>query len=981
MRKVIMAALVLFLAGIVSATASEPWGKADYTIEAVLHDSTQTVTAHQTVTYFNRSPHILHTLEWAIHPNAANGTETNLARESKRLYSRVLVYAEDKDLGSLEVSQVSIGGTPALWKVDPENPDLASLPLPTPLQPGDSITVEMDFTLHVPGMGLMRLERRGSNYNMTQWYPKLAVYDERGWNPYTYLEMGEFYEEFGDYDVSITVPKGYIVAATGTPVDENEIALLDSLSNEADRIYAIDDKKEMKQAAKKYSTDLKADSTLGARTVHYTAKSVIDFAWFASKDFMVQIHKVKLPGSNREVRCETYVHPSHADVYKDAGKWLENTILFMSQQFGEYPYPKVAVVDQGPSSGGMEYPMITLVGSFPFSGIEEFVIVHEVAHNWFFGILANDQREWPWLDESFATYATTLYLQHYYPEGRNLFDGKVADLGLTFHASRTSQLYLALADEMGMEFPTTRPAEDYPNLAAYSMMVYERGANAFLYLRHFVGEEKFDQAMREYLQSNWMNHPTRQDLVNSLERSTGMDLGWFFNDYLDLAVLPDFSIDLESVRQQGGDWQVAYEIEDANKTVLPADIRFEGSNGESHEIWLKPGEEGIEQTIELPFKPVRAVVDPLNLSGDPNLSNNYSRRPYRISLPLHLPNPEYRELFVMPWANYQFTEGLILGGRISNSLLLPGHPDISVTGGYGFVSGDGNFRAKLSGKPLLPNRTMRGMYEISGMEWAGFRQLKAGIGLKYFSRYDEDHHNQQFQFWTHINDVADPLKFDPTLWSMGKHADAQMLYMARQRYLMTNIDLDAGLTKGLSINGGSDDFSKVDFALRVLRRINRNNRLYLRAFHGQVLDDKSMPLQQYYYASGGVDPNFDEPNLPDRTGATWFSHSRNLVGNAGTLVRGYSGLYANKAVTATSLEWRHGSFRIFGDAGRFDTQLSDGEWVESFGVTLDQGMVQLHLPLWISDPLSGSSWIAMNNARDRIYLSLHFSSLTAGLLF
>lgn len=342
---------------------------------------------------------------------------------------------------------------------------------------------------------------------------------------------------------------------------------------------------------------------------------------------------------------------------------------------------------------------------------------------------------------------------------------------------------------------------------------------------------------------------------------------------------------------------------------------------------------------------------------------------------MHLPRAEYRELYLQPYLAYQFSEGLILGGKASNSFFLPGHPEFSVSGGYGFVSGEGNLQASLKDNSLFGGGRMRSYWEISGKDWAGFRQLKLYTGLKLFPRYRENLQYHRMYAVLHVNHIADRAKFDPALWSGGKHANARLQYRFLSRSVYSRTDFRTRLTQGLSINGGNDEYQKLDFYARFTFQPMRKNIFVIRAYRGEMLNRTVLPFQDRFYASGGVDPNDELGWVPDRTGATWFSQSRNLVRYSGTLLRGYSGMYGDKSATVASVELRRDNWRFFVDSGKFDSVSGDGDWVTSAGITFGNDLFQLHLPLWLSDPMMGSEWVALDNVRDRIYLSMSFSSL------
>jgi len=223
--------------------------------------------------------------------------------------------------------------------------------LSKPLKSGETIVIETPFTLQIP-KSFSRLGHVGQSYQLTQWYPKPAVYDAEGWHPMPYLDQGEFYSEFGDFDVTITLPSNYVVGATGELQTASEVEFLNQKAKQGAGMNF----EEMNQSADFPPSD---ETT---KTLNYTAKNVHDFAWFADKRFHVLKSGVTL-ASGKKVDTWAMFTDLEANLWKDATTYLDRSVKFYSEKVGEYPWSHATAVQSALSAGaGMEYPMITVIG-------------------------------------------------------------------------------------------------------------------------------------------------------------------------------------------------------------------------------------------------------------------------------------------------------------------------------------------------------------------------------------------------------------------------------------------------------------------------------------------------------------------------------------------------------------------------------------------------------------------------------------------
>jgi len=193
----------------------------NYKIAVTLHDTSHTLIGDIAIEYKNNAPNRLDFIYLHLWANAYQNQNTAFARQQLRVGSTEFYFAKDADLGGFSNLNFTIDGQQAILELQKDNPDIAILRLPKPLESGQTITIQSPFTLKIPA-SFSRLGHVEKSYQMTQWFPKPAVYDNKGWHPMPCLDMGEFYSEFGNFDVTITLPNNYVVAATGVLQTERE---------------------------------------------------------------------------------------------------------------------------------------------------------------------------------------------------------------------------------------------------------------------------------------------------------------------------------------------------------------------------------------------------------------------------------------------------------------------------------------------------------------------------------------------------------------------------------------------------------------------------------------------------------------------------------------------------------------------------------------------------------------------------------------
>lgn len=489
-----------------------------YKIDATLNEAEKSITASETIVYKNNSPDTLSFIWFHIWPNAYMHDSTALRTQIKNDAARS---TKESQSGPGHIEGLAFTVNDQVSKTEPHpNPqyiDIIKLLLNDPLAPGDSISISTPFKVYLPPY-FSRSGHAGSQFIACQWYPKPAVYDQSGWHEFPYLDMGEFYSEYADFEVSLTIPVAYIVGATGTLESADELARY----KDTGAANTLERKKKPTLYTPPSNTELK--------TLTYRASHVPDFAWFADKDFVIQYDTVRL-ASGKIIDAFSYYHNKKKTVWNNSIDHIEDAVRKYSKWIGEYEYPIVQVVE-GPennSSGGMEYPMITLITS-PDASEEALdgVITHEIGHNWFMSMLGSNERAHTWMDEGLNTYYQFRYEAEKY-RGNSIFGKTIpANIQKLPADEFLAVIYNAIHQNIPMKSAMDIPADQFPDSNEYGLVSYVKTALWMYIMESAIGRDKLDLAVQNYFNRWKHKHPQPADMQAAFEEVVGEDLDAFF---------------------------------------------------------------------------------------------------------------------------------------------------------------------------------------------------------------------------------------------------------------------------------------------------------------------------------------------------------------------------------------------------------------------------------------------------------------------
>ncbi|HEU4885751.1 MAG TPA: M1 family metallopeptidase [Longimicrobium sp.] len=580
-----------------------------YSIQATLDPESRRLTGTERIVYYNRSPTELQQVVFNLYQNLF--TEEFTGRNSplntggitltKFTYNGTAVgpLTQQQYEANQRENRPSVGyrttGT------------ISRVRLPSPIAAGDSAVFEVDWNYRVPPHNAPRTGWEdalgGRVLQVAQWYPQIAVYDDVvGLDVTPYREGGEFYLEYGDFDVALTLPAGWTVGATGDLVNAEQI-LRPEVRQRLAQAAASDETVTVLPRTEWGTTGATTNGDNGNVTWRYTARDVRDFAFATSNHYQWDARRAQVAG--RTVMVHSLFRPG-APGWNESARFGEHSMEYHSRALVPYAYPQITV-SEGPIYG-MEYPMIVFIGR-PMARLELYqVITHEIGHEWFPMMVGQDEAAYAWMDEGFTTYNESRAVADLFPD----FD--------PWEQPRND--YLSIAGDKG-EVPLMRHIDLVFGEPAGVSGYYKPGT-LLRSLQHILGDSVMAEGMRTYSREWQFKHPYPWDFFNTMERVSGRDLDWFFYPFWYRTVTFDQTIG--GVTQTPGGVQVT--VRDVGQVPGPTDIRVTTASGQRVtqtipiERWLSPSTRSVTVTIPVNGPVARVELDPDEYFPDVNRRNN-----------------------------------------------------------------------------------------------------------------------------------------------------------------------------------------------------------------------------------------------------------------------------------------------------------------------------------------------------------------------
>jgi hypothetical protein len=528
--------LLLFTCPPALGQGSVDWQQeVSYEMDVTVHPSRHRILGRQTLHYINHSPDTLHHAFYHLYFNAFQPHSMMAERNRElpdpdaRIVPRIFDLGPD-EVGFHHIDTLTQNGISAEFSIFDT---VMKVELAEPIPPGGEAVFEMSFRSQIPlqtrRSGRDNLE--GIDYSMSQWYPKMAAYDRRGWHADPYVGR-EFYAPFGTFDVRITLPAEYVIGATGV------------LQNPEDVGHGYG------SAASAQEGD--------SLTWHFSAENVHDFAWAADPDYL---HDVL------ETEEGTIIHllyqPDVAEAWRSLHNAVPEMMTFLGREYGRYLYPQMTVAQAG--DGGMEYPMITFItGRRPPASLLG-VTAHEIAHMWYYGMLGSNEADFAWMDEGFVSYATTELMAHLQGNPNPSHIGAF--------------LNVLQARHLGLFERLNTPSDWFQTNFGYSIASYAGGEMLLDMLGYVISDSLRDRFLDVYYERFALRHPQPDDVEKVAEDVSGLRLDWYFEQFGDSILELDYALaGLRSTRENGG-WRTVLTLKRRAPAVMPVDVRLTLENG------------------------------------------------------------------------------------------------------------------------------------------------------------------------------------------------------------------------------------------------------------------------------------------------------------------------------------------------------------------------------------------------------------------
>lgn len=649
-----------------------------YTITAKINTETDVLSGYEKLIYFNQSPHNINTLYFHLYQNAFQ--PGSYLDKKQTAYGNTIRFGKyESERKGIKVSNVRIAGMKVSYSIDNT---IMEVPLKEPLKPGDSIKIEMNFSTYfdiTAGWRRMRVYKAYGvkNYNGGHWYPRISVFDRKfGWTADQHM-VHEFYGDFGSYDVRLEIPDHYIVDATGLLQNKKKV-LPDTLRRKLDISNFKD-----KPLYSKPSQIIKPGNE--TKTWHFKANDVHDFAFVASPLF--RIGEVQWNG----ITCRALAMEPHAAKWQDAAQLTAEIIKIFSTDFGKYAYPKMIVADV---RSGMEYPMLTMNNGL--SPDYAYIFSHEIGHNWFFGAVASNETYRATLDEGFTQFLTSWALEKL-SKNRKITS---ASLNKFPYNKRNTQnikyntVYKRYVEDAFYHKGTrlNQHSDKFNTANPYGRVyrqTYYKGAAMIFQLKYVLGDSLFQSCIKHYYETWKFRHPYLEDMRNAFINHSGVNLNWFFDQWLNATKIIDYSV--KSVKQLN-DNSTKIKLERKGSMEMPLDVLVILKNGDStyyhipnrrfikqtnHKVLDKwYGWDKLNQEYEFKISTKHAVsdviIDPAGELADMNRMNNSLKCNASLKFDYLINQPEniqQYEFYIRPDLWWNNIEGIKAGFNLSGSYM------------------------------------------------------------------------------------------------------------------------------------------------------------------------------------------------------------------------------------------------------------------------------------------------------------------------
>ena len=512
----------IFLFSYFQSFSNDYWQqRVEYKININFDHESHQFLGDQNLIYYNNSRDTITKVFFHLYFNAfqpgsmMDVRSRSLPDPDRRVMDRISKLNED-EIGFHEIKKIQQNGKDLKYHVQGT---ILEVELIDPLLPNESTEFYMEYFSQVP----VQIRRSGRNnkegidYSMAQWFPKIAEYDRKGWHAHPYIAR-EFYAPWGDFDVSISINKNYIIAATG---------ILQSKVKEKNNYIW-----------------------------NFKVKNVHDFVWAADPDYVHDILKV----DSENLELHFYYLETNEDMVKNWKRLQEDAskaFKFMNKIFGKYPYTKYSIIQGG--DGGMEYPMATLItGERSYPSLLS-VTIHEALHSWYQMLLGTNESYLAWMDEGFTSFAqniTQIYLFN-----------DIYKLDLVNPLKKSYERYYSFI-KSGLEEPLSTHSDHFSTNQAYGVGSYTKGAMFLMQLGYIIGEDILFKALKRYYNEWKYKHPDEYDFIRIMEKESGIELDWYIDYWINTTHTIDYSLEIKEKNEN----KISISVNKIGKIPMPIEI-------------------------------------------------------------------------------------------------------------------------------------------------------------------------------------------------------------------------------------------------------------------------------------------------------------------------------------------------------------------------------------------------------------------------
>ncbi len=513
----------IYTDGILNSEISKVDRRADYDLDVEFDAVSKKIYVREEITWLNKTNFPATEIQFHLYANGYK-SERTLFGQAYQINSETKTQIDIKSFLVNSKPAELIYFQPEI--VNPHDSTVAKVLLEKPVQPGDSVKLYFEYTMKIPkSVKRMGYATGRKFFFVSQWFPKVGVFENGNWVCSQYHPYLNYYSDFGNYSVKIKVPKGYIVAATGV-------------------------EKEKKSEA-------------NFTTFHFVQSGVHDFVWLAT-DKIIHRNDIYRRKDGTKILLQAYVQPERAKYFERYLQSVKNCLQYFEDNIGIYPYQNVTLVDvpRTSASGGMEYPTLFTVSAELFSpketGWPEYLVTHEFSHQYFQGLIANNEVYEAWLDEGLTSYIATKIMYHYQSEiyENFKFATYIPVFGLNFLSYNEIPLIYTLVDIYSPE--GSRSAISYyknmsvgalsdtsyklPTRLSYVVNSYNKPELVLHTLERYVGHEKMMKILKEYYDRFKYGHPHAEDFIAIVKKNCKEDMNWFFEEFYQAPKTFDYKV-------------------------------------------------------------------------------------------------------------------------------------------------------------------------------------------------------------------------------------------------------------------------------------------------------------------------------------------------------------------------------------------------------------------------------------------------------